>query len=185
MIPAAPDAWVWLGDLAYMDIPPMDCTAAANADHPDCNCKPTYLKHPSTGCLSGNVQNAQRKVEAIIRSPGYRAFVEYMCPGAALRGDFPPPGNERGACPRPILGVYDDHDFGWNNGNGEELANRNAIKQARPHCTLPAQPELQSAIILCRCNACSGQLHGDASALRSTRDSESRDAATAIISLAS
>jgi alkaline phosphatase D len=112
-----------------MDLPTMDCKLAENAEHPDCNCKPTFLKHPHRGCLSGDVQNAQRKIEGVIRSAGYRAFVEYMCPGAEARGEFPPAGGDRRACPRPILGTYDDHDFGWNNGNGEELSNRQAIKQ--------------------------------------------------------
>ena len=48
------------------------------------------------------------------------AFLEFMCPGALAEGYFPPPGNDRSVCPRPILGTYDDHDFGWNNGNRRE-----------------------------------------------------------------
>jgi alkaline phosphatase D len=48
---------------------------------------------------------------------GYQAFLEHMCPGTALAGQVPPPGTDPSACPKPIMGVYDDHDFGWNNGN--------------------------------------------------------------------
>lgn len=48
------------------------------------------------------------------------AFLEFMCPGALAEGYFPPPGSDRSVCPRPILGTYDDHDFGWNNGNRRE-----------------------------------------------------------------
>lgn len=47
----------------------------------------------------------------------YRAFMEHMCPGTALAGQVPPPGTDPAACPKPIMGIYDDHDFGWNNGN--------------------------------------------------------------------
>jgi hypothetical protein len=65
-----PDAWVWLGDLAYMDIPAVDCYNEANKDHPDCNCTATLLRHPSHGCKSGDEQNARRKADAIVRSSG-------------------------------------------------------------------------------------------------------------------
>ena len=48
---------------------------------------------------------------------GYRAFMESMCPGSAAAGMVPPPGTDTQVCPRPVMGIYDDHDFGWNNGN--------------------------------------------------------------------
>lgn len=35
-----------------------------------------------------------------------------MCPGTAAAGMVPPPGTDLYVCPRPILGVYDDHDYG-------------------------------------------------------------------------
>lgn len=65
-----PDVWVWLGDLAYMDIPAVDCYSKENEEHPDCNCIPTLLRHPSHGCKSGDEQNARRKADAIVRSAG-------------------------------------------------------------------------------------------------------------------
>lgn len=52
-----------------------------------------------------------------LANPGYRQFLEYMCPGYEKRVRFPPPGSDPSTCPHPILGVYDDHDFGWNNGD--------------------------------------------------------------------
>ena len=131
IIPAKPDAWIWLGDMAYFDIPVMDCHDAKNKHHPDCTCEPTLLQHAPTGCMTGNVQNAQRKLEGILRSDGYMAFLEFMCPDFMARGHFPPDGSSTEICARPIIGVYDDHDFGWNNGNGKQLPNRAAIKQAR------------------------------------------------------
>ena len=70
IIPAKPDVWVWMGDLAYMDIPAVDCYSKENHEHPDCNCSPTVLRHPSHGCKSGDEQNARRKANAITHSAG-------------------------------------------------------------------------------------------------------------------
>ncbi len=39
-------------------------------------------------------------------------------------GSFPPRGADPEYCDRAILGIYDDHDFGWNNGNGREPSKR-------------------------------------------------------------
>ena len=58
--------------------------------------------------------------KAYLRNPDYTAFLEHMCPGALARGLWPPPGTDPGHCPRPILGTYDDHDFGWNDANRRE-----------------------------------------------------------------
>lgn len=33
---------------------------------------------------------------------------------------FPPRGSDPTQCERSIIGIYDDHDFGWNNGNSRE-----------------------------------------------------------------
>lgn len=85
-----PDVWVWMGDLAYMDIPAVDCFNTENKEHPDCNCTPTLLRHPSHGCKSGDEQNARRKAGAIVRSAGMllnftcRFSVDndgHLCPG--------------------------------------------------------------------------------------------------------
>lgn len=54
-----------------------------------------------------------------------------MCPAAfapqydsnsnIINAPFPPLGSDPLQCERgPILGIYDDHDFGWNNGNSRE-----------------------------------------------------------------
>lgn len=75
IVPAMPDVWVWLGDLAYMDIPAVDCYSKENKDHPDCNCTPTLMRHPSHGCRSGDEQNARRKADAIVRSSGVHSTI--------------------------------------------------------------------------------------------------------------
>ena len=68
------------------------------------------------------------QVRNIVESEGYGSFLEYMCPNSLASNQFPPPGQDPDICPRPILGVYDDHDSGWNNGN-RRLPNKDAIKQ--------------------------------------------------------
>ena len=47
-----------------------------------------------------------------------------MCPGGTLRPQQPPPGSDPSVCPRPVLGTYDDHDSGWNNGNDRLVGGR-------------------------------------------------------------
>ena len=37
-----------------------------------------------------------------------------------FEGIFPPWGTDPSVCDRAIMGVYDDHDFGWNDGNMRE-----------------------------------------------------------------
>ncbi|KAG2486941.1 hypothetical protein HYH03_014440 [Edaphochlamys debaryana] len=43
-------------------------------------------------------------------------------------GRFPPVGTDPTSCPRPIFGVWDDHDYGWNNGN-RRLPNKAEYKR--------------------------------------------------------
>lgn len=130
VLPEQPDAWIWLGDLAYMDLPPVDCEFAANTAHPACNCPSTWLTHPPQQCYAGDIDNARIRARDVITSDGYAAFLEYMCPGSLALGLFPPPGRDATICPRPILGTYDDHDYGWNNGN-RRLPRKDAAKQVR------------------------------------------------------
>ncbi|GLC64325.1 hypothetical protein PLESTF_000149400 [Pleodorina starrii] len=97
-------------------------------------------------CLAGDVDAARERWVHAVHNLDYRAFLDYMCPplhGAAAAaaashsglagfgaepGRFPPAGTDPAVCPRPILGVYDDHDFGWNNGN-RRLPNKAEFKR--------------------------------------------------------
>lgn len=54
----------------------------------------------------------------MLRSPEYNVFLDYMCPEARGLGMSPPPGTDTALCPRTILGTWDDHDYGWNDGDG-------------------------------------------------------------------
>ena len=55
-----------------------------------------------------------------VTQPGYQAFLRYMCPhweSLNMGGGPVPPGDDLAACPRPVLGTYDDHDYvGWSRG---------------------------------------------------------------------
>ena len=49
-----------------------------------------------------------------VTQPGYQAFLRYMCPhweSSNAGGGPVPPGDDLAACPRPVLGTYDDHDY--------------------------------------------------------------------------
>jgi alkaline phosphatase D len=114
VLPSKPDAWLWLGDMAYMDVPPFDCNLEENAAAPACSCPPDHLKTPPFNCLAGDLDNARTKMQAQVRNANYTAFLDHMCPGAA-RAESPPQGDDPSACPKPILGIYDDHDSFSNN----------------------------------------------------------------------
>ena len=59
VIPAKPDAWIWLGDIAYLDVPPVDCTEVKG--YPECSCTISWLKTSSHQCNAGEVDAARRR----------------------------------------------------------------------------------------------------------------------------
>ena len=67
--------------------------------------------------LSAAARNNTR-FQTMIRNPEYNQFLDYMCPAARGFAMTPPPGTDSAICPRPILGTWDDHDYGWNDGDG-------------------------------------------------------------------
>lgn len=132
VMPSQPDAWVWLGDMYYGDEPLFNCNPA-NSNASACACEATYMRQPPYMCPAGELDNARDKMVAQVHQPGYRAFLRYSCPGheAATGGAMVPPGDDLAVCPRPVLGVYDDHDYGVNNFN-RRLPAKHLFKQARP-----------------------------------------------------
>jgi alkaline phosphatase D len=44
VIPSNPDAWVWLGDITYMDDPLLDCAQVPG--FPECNCSADFMRRP-------------------------------------------------------------------------------------------------------------------------------------------
>ena len=129
-----PDAFLFLGDMFYGDQPPFECSAR-NLNSSACQCEPSFLRQPPFSCLAGDLDNARDKMAAQVSQPGYRAFLRYACPGfddaspgGGGGGAWVPAGDDLTVCPRPILGTYDDHDYGANNMN-RRLPNKHLLKQ--------------------------------------------------------
>ncbi|GLI65466.1 hypothetical protein VaNZ11_008816 [Volvox africanus] len=132
--------------MAYLDTSPVSCDLNDTQSLTGwCNCTADYMSMPGQ-CMAGNIDAARERWVHAIHQPDYRAFLDFMCPpmhGAASAstvsvsgsmgfgaepGRFPPTGTDPAICPRPIFGVYDDHDFGWNNGN-RRLPNKAEFKR--------------------------------------------------------
>lgn len=127
MLPTQPDAWIWTGNMAYLSQGPLDCSDPLNALHPSCVCTPSYLRQPPLACRSASLSNAVQQMAAML-STGYDAFLNYMCPGFYAQTAAVPPGADPAACPRPILGVYGDKDYGWSGGD-RRMPGKGEIKQ--------------------------------------------------------
>lgn len=109
VIPAEPDAWIWTGDFVYMDHIVADCSVV------NCSCAKEDLL-TMTSCHAGDYNLAVERVESQLAHVDYQAFLESMCPNYEDHGIFPPTGPDPSICPRMIFGVWDDHDFDWNDG---------------------------------------------------------------------
>eukprot|EP00803_Ostreobium_quekettii_P006415 evm.model.scf_1038.4 EVM.evm.TU.scf_1038.4 scf_1038:28489-36391(-) len=128
VIASGPDAWIWLGDMAYLDSPFADCGKGENrVNNTQCNCEADWLRTPGN-CMAGDLDHAREKMRRQLLSRGYHSFLHYMCPSFLQAGVFPPTGTDPQVCPKPIIGTYDDHDYGWNNGN-RRLPNKFDMKQ--------------------------------------------------------
>jgi len=129
VIPSAPHAWFWAGDMAYLDDPDVDCFQYPNAEQCSCpnNETMSWIEIPPHSCNSGKIDHAVTRWQSQLNLDTYQQFTEFMCPGTFVDGYYPPPGEDRSVCPRPILGMYDDHDWGWNDGN-RRLPEKNAFK---------------------------------------------------------
>jgi len=126
VIPSNPDAWIWLGDMAYMDKPRINCGDLPW--HPQCNCSSTWLHQSNYSCMAGNLDYASSRMEVQLSNPDYAQFLAFMCPGHRAKGLHPPTGSDPSVCSRQILGTYDDHDYGWEHGN-RRLPQKDKMKQ--------------------------------------------------------
>jgi hypothetical protein len=66
VIPVKPDAWVWLGDFAYMDDPLINCDLVPS--YPECNCTADFMRRPPFGCFAGVAEHARLRVQLQVRS---------------------------------------------------------------------------------------------------------------------
>ncbi|KAL6753600.1 hypothetical protein V8C86DRAFT_451385 [Haematococcus lacustris] len=80
VLPLAPDAWIWLGDMAYMDQTAVSCTAAPQQPH--CNCSLDWMRGNQAMCTAGDLDHARRRLAHQVGGQEYRTFLEFMCPGA-------------------------------------------------------------------------------------------------------
>ena len=123
IIPTLPQAWIWAGDMVYLDDPNLNChetdpkQISSLSWQQGCNCTATWLSSPPSSCHAGDLEYAKKRWLEAMGNAQYNQFLDYICPNARVQGIFPPPGNDPELCKGPIFGVYDDHDFGWNNGN--------------------------------------------------------------------
>jgi len=93
-----------------------------------CQCKADWLHTPPNYCRVGDVDYANDRWISALRNEQYNEFLQFMCPKARGMGIFPPLGIDPTVCDRPIMGTYDDHDFGWNDGN-KRLPDKAAFKE--------------------------------------------------------
>lgn len=126
VIPSNPDAWIWLGDMAYMDKPRINCDDLPWHSH--CNCTSTWLHQPNHSCMAGNLEFASSQMEVQLSNPDYAQFLAFMCPGHRAKGLHPPTGSDPSVCSRQIFGTYDGHDYGWEHGN-KRLPQKDQMKQ--------------------------------------------------------
>eukprot|EP00916_Digyalum_oweni_P011939 GHVL01019792.1.p1 GENE.GHVL01019792.1~~GHVL01019792.1.p1 ORF type:complete len:276 (+),score=44.56 GHVL01019792.1:51-830(+) len=120
IIDLKPDVWIWGGDLVYGDLP-----HGRYCDEKIDDCPCNGLEVPGSMCLSGNVTRMMDAYSRQLSNTEYRAFLEYMCRGYVKHGDIYPQGVD---CEGSIIGVWDDHDYGWNDGN-KRLSSKFEIKQ--------------------------------------------------------
>ncbi|XP_024529117.1 uncharacterized protein LOC9650319 isoform X2 [Selaginella moellendorffii] len=126
IIPSDPHAWIWLGNMAYLDEARVNCDASPN--HYQCNCSADWLRQPPHFCMTGDLEHAASKMQVQLANPDYAQFLAFMCPGHREKGLFPPPGADPAVCPKRIFGTYSDHDYGWRHGN-KRLPQKDALKQ--------------------------------------------------------
>eukprot|EP00210_Caulerpa_lentillifera_P006441 g6153.t1 len=114
VIPSEPDAWIWLGDFIYLDTALGYCPREGYESIPECNCELTVMHKPPYSCFANNITYAREKAHIQLLDDDHYRFLSYMCPNMNQSVQFPPKGD---SCEKPIIGVYDDHDFGLNDGN--------------------------------------------------------------------
>jgi hypothetical protein len=68
-----PDAWIWLGDMAYLDYPSVNCAVLPQDAQCSCADENTAFKVPPF-CLSGDEQHSLLKVYACSAHNAYTAY---------------------------------------------------------------------------------------------------------------
>jgi len=95
----------------------------------DFMCPPDYYNPGSSGSTPDSTSTSTTSSSSSRGSPT-SSSTKGRPTGSTPAPSFPPDGSDPTACPRPVLGVYDDHDSGWNNGDGRN-PQKHAIKVGR------------------------------------------------------
>jgi hypothetical protein len=63
IIPSAPDAWIWTGDMVYLDDNEINCNMFEDTQQwqEACNCTATWLEKPPYRCKAGDVDYANNR----------------------------------------------------------------------------------------------------------------------------
>ena len=64
VIPTSPDAWIWAGDMAYLDDPFVDCSNAPFGDtNEQCQCDSNWLAQAPHSCMAASSDHALARWE--------------------------------------------------------------------------------------------------------------------------
>lgn len=77
VLPTNPDAWLWVGDMTYLDTALVDCEH--HPQHAGCHCEQDFLHHPWQ-CFAGDVQHAAAKWQAMV----WRVWVDGWVVGRVI-----------------------------------------------------------------------------------------------------
>jgi alkaline phosphatase D len=80
VIKSDPDAWIWLGDMAYVDDTDRQCDSGK--EDAACLCQPTWLHQPPKSCGAGDTDYALNRWTNFLNMEEYSSFLDFMCPGA-------------------------------------------------------------------------------------------------------
>lgn len=63
IIPSKPEAWIWTGDLAYLDNNEINCNIFDNSQEwqMSCNCTASYIEDPPYSCHAGDIEYAKNR----------------------------------------------------------------------------------------------------------------------------
>eukprot|EP00921_Rhytidocystis_pertsovi_P024309 GHVQ01039097.1.p1 GENE.GHVQ01039097.1~~GHVQ01039097.1.p1 ORF type:complete len:379 (+),score=42.62 GHVQ01039097.1:452-1588(+) len=123
VISVKPHVWIWLGDFVYAD---------SGKAHPiqqpnNGTTVPPHCRHDDNGVQYCNAVGESIFIDKFmqqLQQEDYLLFLRYMCPNAG--GSIPPNARH---CSRDIIGTWDDHDMGINDGVGMRLNYKNRYKQ--------------------------------------------------------
>ena len=67
VIPSEPDAWIWAGDIVYLDDANVNCDVPSNSSEwtQQCACESTWLLKAPYSCTAGDVDHARGRTSRV------------------------------------------------------------------------------------------------------------------------